>query len=322
MNSYIYTYIYTHYFLHYFLRLHFRPKTPPASEHSPSEESSDSDSEVETTTIIEPLSYPFPPEATSVCVDIESDRLDDDDPPFTSEFNISDYFSIDTLSDFDLALAASSSRSSSDNSDWRTEELGCSRFLVLPEVGNLFAPQIRPQCSGSANSVNISNYSTTSPMLCTNIQSTVSNTSMTTQRINVNIETQLNNQVKYRQLQNNSNATSILSKSLTSPSNNRSCTGGIRVFGTMGMSGSGSTITNFGNGHKNGPVTQIHNTKSIPNSTHIVNNQSTILLPQKHTSNLLPGFSKFANLARHQQQIHDQTQQIPTSGEIMLNSNR
>ncbi|XP_011503738.1 PREDICTED: enhancer of polycomb homolog 1 [Ceratosolen solmsi marchali] len=302
--------------------LHFHPKTPPASEHSPSEESSESDSEVELAhSITEPLSYPFPPEATSICVDIESDRLDDN-PPFTSEFNISDYFSIDTLSDFDLALAASSSACSSENSDWRTDELGCSHFLVLPEVGNLFAPQIRSQCSGSANSVNKSNYSTASPILCTSIQSTASNTSMSTQRINVNIEAQLNHQAKYRQLQNNSNATSILSKSLTSPTNNRSCTGGIRVFGTTGISGSGGTITNFGNGHQNGPVTHMHNSKSLSNSTHIINNQSTILLPQKHTtSNLLPGFNKLANLSRHQQQIHNQTQQIPTSGEITLNSN-
>lgn len=272
----------------------------------------------------EPLPFPFPPEATSICVDIEPDRMDDE-PPFTSEFNISEYFSVDTMSDLDLALAASSSAEPSGSSDWRTDELGCSRFLVLPTGENLFAPQIRSQCSGSANSVNTSSCSTASSTLCTS-QSTAANTSVSTQCTSVN-EAQSNYQTKqHRQLPNNSNAASILSKSLTSPTNNRSSsTGVVKVFSTTGSttSSSGSTITNFGNGHQNGPVTHLHNSKSLSNSTHIVNNQSTILLPQKHPpSNLLPDLNKLASLARQQQQTQNQTQQIPSSGEITLNSNR
>ncbi|XP_031779324.1 enhancer of polycomb homolog 1 [Nasonia vitripennis] len=306
--------------------LHFRPKTPPPSEHSPSEESSDSDSEMETIGARpEPLPFPFPPEATSICVDIEPDRMDDE-PPFTSEFNISEYFSVDTMSDLDLALAASTSAEPSDSSDWRTDELGCSRFLVLPTGENSFAPRIRPQCSGSANSVNTSSCSAALSTLCTSNQSTAANTLVSTQCISVN-EAQSNYQTKqHRQLPNNSNAASILSKSLTSPTNNRSSgTGVVKVFSTTGSttSSSGGTITNFGNGHQNGPaVTHLHNSKSLSNSTHTVNNQSTILLPQKHPpSNLLPDLSKLASLARQQQQTQNQTQQIPTSGEITLNSN-
>ena len=306
-----------------YFRLHFRPKTPPTSEHSPSEESSDSDSEMErVVTKSEPIPFPFPPEATSICVDIEPDRLDNE-PPFTSEFNISDYFSVDTLSDFDLALGGDRMEHSED--DWRTDDIGCSQFLVLPEVGNLFVPQIRSQCSGSANSVNMLNCSVSST-LCTSNQLAVSNTSVSMKCTSVNIEVQSNHQIKqHRQLQNNSNAASILSKSLTSPTFNRSNSGGgLRVFGTTATatSGSGGTIKNLSNSHQNGPIAHTNNSKSLQNSIHTVNNQSAILLPQKHPpSNCLSSLNKLASLAR-QQQTQSQTQQIPTSGEITLNSNR
>lgn len=110
-------------------RLHFRPKTPPVSAHSPSDASStssDTDSDPEYTIPCGSLSrlrnrcpndnestYPFPAEATSICVDIlEPDRPGDEQPPFTSEFNIADYFTVDAeLNDFDLDLANASSAS-------------------------------------------------------------------------------------------------------------------------------------------------------------------------------------------------------------------
>lgn len=339
-------------------RLHFRPKTPPPVEKSESEESSTSDSEDESTLSprkSEQLPYPFPPEATSICVDFETDRMIDDEPPFTTEFNIADYFS-ETMSDFDLTLTTTGvcvEQMTNINNDWRTEELGSSRFHITSDIGNLFAPIIRPtiltttttttttQCSVSANSVNTSNIAPSSTTSSSGISNSSNNGNQSTAAYsNTFVSTQCTSSVEannqhnklHRQLLNNSANTSILSKSLTSPTNNKSCcndTGGVRVIGTTSTvtsaSGSGSSSgTNCGNGHQNGPIVLVPNTKGLQNSTHIVNNQSTILLSQKHTpSNLLPGFNKLASLARQQQQqTQNQTQQIPTAGEITLNSNR
>ncbi|KAJ8679396.1 hypothetical protein QAD02_015183 [Eretmocerus hayati] len=303
--------------------LHFRPKTPPVSELSPAEESSSSDSEAEGVARPEPHPYPFPPEATSICVDFESDRMDDE-PPFTSEFNISDYFTIDNFSDIDLTVAENSSAGPSDDSEWRTNELGCSRFSVQPETENIFTQQIQSQCSDSTISVNTPSCSD-SISTCTSNQSTISSASVSAQCASVNVEAQSNLQIKeQRQLLINSNA-SILSKSLTSPTNNKgSSTGGVRVLNVTGSmtSGSGSTVTNFGNGHQNGPVVHVQNSKSLQNNAHTVNNQSMILLPQKQApSNLLPSLNKLANLARPQQQTQNQSQQISTPEEITLSSN-
>ncbi|XP_043506006.1 enhancer of polycomb homolog 1 [Polistes fuscatus] len=322
--------------------LHFRPKTPPESVHSPSEESSDTDSDGEPVlSPSKPLPYPFPPEATSICVEVEPERVGDESP-FTSEFNIADYFSVDALSDFDLAVASVngsacvSGLSDNSSSDLRTDELGSSHFLVTPLCSNIFAQPVtqpsRPQCSsGGSSVVNTSSSSVPSSSSCVTNQAMTLST-VSTQCTSVAIETQSNNQSRqHRQLPYNSNAASLLSKSLTSPTNNRNggnCgnggSAGVRVFSaTTTPSG---TITNFGNGHQNGPLSHISNSNNLPNSTHVVNNQPTIVLPQKHPpSNLLPGLisqSKLASIARQQQQqTQSQAQQIPTSGEITLNSN-
>lgn len=313
------------------------------SVHSPSEESSDTDSDIEPTlTPSKPLPYPFPPEATSICVEVEPERVGDE-PPFTSEFNIADYFSVDTLSDFDLAVASItgsaciSGLSDNNSNDMRTDELGSSHFVVTPLPSSLLAQpatqQSRPQCSGSGFSVVNTSTSSTVPssFSCTTNQPTTSSV-VSTQCVSGATETQSNQskQQQHRQLPNNSNPVSILSKSLTSPTNNRnggSCgsgSAGVRVFSASTTTS--GTITNFGNGHQNGPLSHINNSNNLSNSTHVVNNQSTIVLPQKHPpSTLLPGFitqSKLASLARQQQQTQSQAQQIPTSGEITLNSNR
>lgn len=319
------------------------------SVHSPSEESSDTDSDEEPTlSQTKPLPYPFPPEATSICVEVEAERAGDESP-FTSEFNIADYFSADALSDFDLAVASItgsaciSGLSENNSSDSRTDETGSSHFVVTPLASSLFAQpatqQGRPQCSGSGSSVvNTSTSSTVSSSFsCATNQAATSST-VSTQCASATTETQLNHQSKlqsqqqqqHRQLPNNSSTASILSKSLTSPTSNRnggSCgsgSAGVRVFSASTTTS--GTITNFGNGHQNGPLPHINNSNNISNSTHVVNNQSTIVLPQKHPpSNLLPGLiaqSKLASLARQQQQTQSQAQQIPTSGEITLNSNR
>ncbi|OAD55378.1 Enhancer of polycomb like protein 1 [Eufriesea mexicana] len=245
--------------------LHFRPKTPPVSVHSPSEESSDTDSDIEPTIQSKPLPYPFPPEATSICVEIEPERAGDE-PPFTSEFNIADYFSVDALSDFDLAVASITSSAcvsglaDNNSSDTRTDELGGSHFVVTPLPSSLFAQpatqQSRPQCSGSGFSVVNTSTSSTVPssFSCTTNQPTTSSV-VSTQCASATSEIQSNQskQQQHRQLPNNS------------------------------------------------------------------------ILPQKHPpSNLLPGLitqSKLASLARQQQQTQNQAQQIPTSGEITLNSN-
>lgn len=344
------------------------------------------------------LPYPFPLEATSICVEVEPDRAGDESP-FTSEFNIADYFSTDALSsDFDLAVAGISGGSAclsglSDgnlNESSRTDELGSSHFLVTPLASNLFAPpiatavqQARPQCSGvntggfnvvhipaSSSSSSISSSSSSSVTCTTSQQVATTSSTVSTQCAGVAVDAQSNHQSKqHRQLPNNSTAASILSKSLTSPTNNRngsSCGGGnnsggggggggsssggnggsanVRVFsastvtsgsGVGGNGGGGSSssgsgnigIANFGNGHQNGPMPHINNSNNLTNNTHVVNSQSTIVLPQKHPpSSLLPGLitqSKLASLARQQQQqTQNQAQPIPTSGEITLNSNR
>ncbi|XP_072749209.1 enhancer of polycomb homolog 1 [Anoplolepis gracilipes] len=372
--------------------LHFRPKTPPVSVHSPSEESSDdTDLDVEPTISRSKLPYPFPPEATSICIEVEPERAGDESP-FTSEFNIADYFPTDTVSDFEFAVASLNSTGStsglSDNSGMKEsrtdDELGSSHFVVTPLLNNLFAPpattqQTRPpQCSGGSFSggssvVHTSTSSSSIPSLssvvtCTTNQATVASSTVSTQCTNIGmgstIDTQSNhhqpNKQQHRQLPNNSNAASILSKSLTSPTNNRngsncgvgsgSGNGGgggggssgsssgsanIRVFsGNTACSGGGGSggnsagnITNFGNSHQNGPLPHINNSNNLTNSTHVVNNQQcTLVLPQKHPpSNLLPGLiaqNKLASLARQQQQqTQNQAQQVPTSGEITLNSN-
>ncbi|KYN14378.1 Enhancer of polycomb like protein 1 [Trachymyrmex cornetzi] len=356
--------------------LHFRPKTPPVSVHSPSEESTDdTDSDVEPTMSRSKLPYPFPPDATSICIEVEPERAGDESP-FTSEFNIADYFVMDTMSDMELADASLSNTGSacvsglSDSSvnESRTDgELGSSHFVVTPLVNNLFAPLTMAQhtrliqCSSGSSVVHTSTSSSSIPTLssvvaCTTNQAIVASSTMSTQctvGVSAAVDTQSNHQPKqqHRQLPNNSAAASILSKSLTSPTNNRngsSCGGGggsgvgsanVRVFsasttcggggGGSGSSstGNGSNITNFGNSHQNGPLPHINNSNNLTNSTHVVNNQqSTLVLPQKHPpSNLLPGLitqSKLATLARkQQQQTQNQAPQVPTSGEITLNSN-
>ncbi|XP_012220867.1 enhancer of polycomb homolog 1 [Linepithema humile] len=357
---------------------HFRPKTPPEStrkrSRSPSEESNyDTDSDVESAVSRSKLPYPFPPEATSICIEVEPERASDE-VPFTSEFNIADYFTPDAMSDFEVAVAGLSSTGSAyvsgDPSDSgvnisRTDDgLGSSHFVVTPLMNNLFAPPPTParppQCSGGSSGgssvVHTSTSSSSIPqsssvVACTTNQAVASSTVSTQCAVGIGaaVDAQLNHQPKqqqqHRQLPNNSIVASILSKSLTSPTNNRnggSCSGNggsgsgganIRVFSASAVSsgggsgGSGGGITNFSNSHQNGPLPHINNSNNLTNSTHVVNNQqSTLVLPQKHPpSNLLPGLiaqSKLASLARQQQQqTQNQAQQVPTSGEITLNSN-
>ena len=296
--------------------MHFRPKTPPISTQSPNESCSDSDSEMESSILRTepPAPYPFPPEATSICVDVEADHPGDE-PPFTSEFNISDYFSPEAFTDFYLAVGGLPTNTSP--SEWRTEELGlgCSRFSLNSESDS-FLSSNRPQCSAS-DSVNIT--MSLSSSTSTSLTTTSELQPPSSIRTEVQQPTKFLPNPRHRQLTNNgNNAASILSKSLTSPTNNRS--GG-------GSSGSGVKLlgpTGLGNGHQNGPViVQNSNMNSLQNS-HGANSQSTILLQtQKHPpSNLLPGIisqNKLVNLRQHKQ---SQAQQIPTSGEITLNSNR
>lgn len=90
-------------------------------------------------------------------------------------------------------------------------------------------------------------------------------------------------------------------------------------------------LTNFGNGHQNGPSSHLHGTSVVmQNSGYSGHSQSALLLPQKHQSgNLMPGFigsSKLASLARQQQHQVQQTgqiqgQQMAGAKEITLNSN-
>ena len=291
-----------------FYRPHYRPQTQAPSELSQTDESSDSDSETEHSPKKSDYApYPFPPEATSICVDFEPDHYNE--PPFTSEFNISEYFPTDAVSDFDLTIA-SSVEPSEDIDIWRTDDLGSSRISVLPEICSTLTPQCRPQCSdsdtssGSGICVNTSNSN--SCTINNSFQSTSSNSVVSTQCTSIN-ESNQSSTKQQRQLINNSNVASILSKSLTSPSISKSSscgTGTIRmVSSTTSSTSSGSAVANFGNGHQNGPVTHMHNSNSLPNSTHVVNNQSSLHPTQKHTpSNVLPGYNKFVNLARQQQQ--------------------
>lgn len=303
-----------------------------------SESSSDSDSEMESSLLRPepPAPYPFPPEATSICVDVEADRPGDE-PPFTTEFNISEYFSPEGLSDFDLAVGGALPSNDSP-SESRTEELilGCSRFSLTTESDAILPRPTRPQCSAS-DSVNTNSPPSSSSSLSSSSSSSgLTNSASSSSATNEQLQQlqlpssltrtevqQLTKFPKHRQLANNgNNAASILSKSLTSPTNNRSGGGsggssGVKVLGAKGL----------GNGHPNGPVI-VHNSNANTNSlqnSHVANSQSTILLQtQKHPpSNMLPGIisqNKLVSLRQQQQQ--SQAQQIPTSGEITLNSNR
>lgn len=321
--------------------LHFRPKTPPMSQNPPSEtggsscsNSSDSDSEVESSHLRPELEtpYPFPAEVTSICVDVESDRPGDE-PPFTSEFNISDYFSTDALSDFDLAIGSGVLPITNNNvpSESRTDELleplGSSRFTLSAENSGFPLPPNRPpQCSASDsvstnNSTNflISSTSLAAPLSSTSFSSSSSSATFNTVVTSTHEQSSsLINRTKNRQLMNNASsvanvnanvnvtAASILSKSLTSPTNNKSnVVGGAKV------------LANMGNGHQNGPLV-VHNS-NINNlqSSHLPNNQSStiILQTQKQApSNLLPGIITQNN------KLVSLRQQIPTSGEITLKS--
>lgn len=281
------------------------------------------------------MPYPFPPEATSLCVDIEPDRPGDE-APFTSEFNIADYFSIDSLTDFDLGLTTTE-----DNNNIQQQQqqqlLGSSRFQVTPMNSNVFSCRNNNQCSAIVgSSVNNSSLPTTTTATATLLGTTpsLSSTSCIPSSINSQTENILSNSLKQfnhqnqlnfhsqqRQLINSSSCTtvtaattSILSKSLTSP-------GCKSVSSSVRLSG----ITNFGNGHQNGPINHSNNTA-------IVGNNSQILMGQKHHSaSLLPGIiaqNKLASIARQQQKQEQQgqqgqgQQQMTTSGEITLNSNR
>ncbi|XP_043465846.1 enhancer of polycomb homolog 1 [Leptopilina heterotoma] len=313
--------------------LHFRPKTPPMSQSPPCESggsscsnSSDSDSEMESSSHLRPevmTPYPFPAEVTSICVDVESDRPGDE-PPFTSEFNISDYFSTDALSDFDLAVGSVLPITNNNiPSESRTDELepiGSSRFILSAENSGFPLPPNRPpQCSASDsvstnNSTNFLISSTSSSSPFSSFSSSSSSATSNTVTSTHEQSTSLINRTKNRQLMNNAssvanaaNAASILSKSLTSPTNNKSnvVVGGAKVLGNMG------------NGHQNGPLV-VHNS-NINNlqSSHLPNNQSStiILQTQKQApSNLLPGIITQNN------KLVSLRQQIPTSGEITLKS--
>ncbi|XP_066597847.1 enhancer of polycomb homolog 1 [Prorops nasuta] len=255
--------------------LHFRPKTPPTPA-SPSCPSSDSDSDSDNsvaTSQPSKLPYPFPPEATSICVEIESERPGSDSPPFTSEFNISDYFNPDSFSDALPSCAVDLER---------TDDIGSSRFSVSA-------------LSSSRNSQFSAGLSSSAAIgQCIDTPSN---------------QKRILDADKHRQL---NNSASILSKSLMSPTNNRK-SAGIRVFSTAGTTGQ---MQNCGQTHQNGPV-------GLGNSAGSIVNSQNIVLPQKHPpSNLLPGLiaqTKFASPTRQQQQT--QPQQVPTSGEITLNSN-
>lgn len=296
--------------------------------------SSDSDSEVESSHLRPELEtpYPFPAEVTSICVDVESDRPGDE-PPFTSEFNISDYFSTDALSDFDLAIGSGVLPITNNNvpSESRTDELleplGSSRFTLSAENSGFPLPPNRPpQCSASDsvstnNSTNflISSTSLAAPLSSTSFSSSSSSATFNTVVTSTHEQSSsLINRTKNRQLMNNASsvanvnanvnvtAASILSKSLTSPTNNKSnVVGGAKV------------LANMGNGHQNGPLV-VHNS-NINNlqSSHLPNNQSStiILQTQKQApSNLLPGIITQNN------KLVSLRQQIPTSGEITLKS--
>lgn len=264
------------------------------------------------------FSYPFPPEATSICIDIEPDQMDDE-PPFTSEFNISDYFVNDNLTEFELAFGNNNKTESLDTKKWQKDELGCSRFFILPEVENLFSSSIQSQFTDNAYNVHMTGCSSTSP-LCINNQLT-SNLSTSSQYPSAEIEIQSNKQTKHQsQLLNESNIASVLSKSLTSPTHRSSDTGNVHSLSATGTS---SSITNVGNGHLNSPVGLAHHLKHLPNSAHLMNSQSTIFLPQKHSpSNQIPSYNKFSSLARQQQHMQNQVQQIQKSGEIVLHNSR
>ncbi|XP_058808050.1 enhancer of polycomb homolog 1 [Phymastichus coffea] len=304
--------------------LHFRPKTPQLLEHSHSEESSDDEPETrKDNSRPQPFSYPFPSEATSICIDIEPDQTDDV-PPFSSEFNISDYFSTDNLPDFDFAFEARNKIELPDNNNWQSDELGCSRFLILPEVENLFAPSIRPQFSDTVNNVTISNCSSMSSSLEIDNQLISANFSMSTQCTSVDVEIQSNKQFKQnRQLLNDNNVASMLSKSLIGPTHNSNNIGNVHLLSATGTSCSSDSITNIDNGHHDCSIDLAHHIKNLPNNMHVINNQSTIFVSQKHSSsNLLPGYSKFTSLARQQQQFQNQVQETLKPGEMTLNQNR
>lgn len=304
----------------YVYRLHFRPKTPPASERSPSDGSSDSESESEKACSLsreDTLGRAFPPDTVSISVDVESSSRLSDEPPFTSEFNIADYFTIEAPLELDLGNTGDRATVPSTD-DSRTEEQGCSRFVVSDNVGGMFAHQTRSQYSDHSDlsgdnkvSTSDSTSSSASTLLLTP-SSTLSSTSCVSVTPTSVTNTLPQQQIKHRQFSNNA---SILSKSLTSPTNSKS--------GQVMAAAAAALRLNFGNGHQNGPVLHLHNSNNFPNNTH--NSQSTILLPQKHPpSNSLPGLitqTKYASLAAKQTQ-QNQTQQIPTSGEITLNSNR
>lgn len=332
-----------------FFRLHFRPKTPPAVDHVTSGESSDSDWDQEAAAS-RPLpestpTYPFPSEATSICVDVESERPGDD-PPFTSEFNIADYFTADAFSDLEMAVASVSGSSSSVGSEQQQQQqretavassssdigggqsaslpVGCSRFTLSPATGS-FA---RIGGGGGVSSATTSG-ATASATHCTIVGASPSTTTLssmgcaaaTVQRANeVHLQDKQQQQHHQKTLvtSNNSGAPSILSKSLTSPSNHRS---------NAAATGSAATRTAAAVGYVNGPAVAMHNsasTNNLPNNSHVVNSQSTLLLPQKHPpSSLLPVMiaqTKLASIAR-QQSPQTQTQQNPSTGEITLNSN-
>lgn len=81
---------------------------------------------------LESFTCPFSLEASSICIDIKSDHQSHQ-PLFTTEFNISDYFPYDSLTDFDFTLTPSSNITFLTNDDYKTDEIGCSHFLVLQE---------------------------------------------------------------------------------------------------------------------------------------------------------------------------------------------
>ncbi|XP_015112813.1 enhancer of polycomb homolog 1 [Diachasma alloeum] len=324
--------------------LHFRPKTPECDYQPPdapqnssvvtnsSTEESDNDLEPDPRTTHQV--YQFPQEATSICVDFEPERPGDESP-FTTEFNVSDYFAVDTLSEFDLGL------SSSINDD--QYQFGSSRFHVTQLTDNVISCRGN-QCSVSSATVNtnvpiVTTTCTPSLSLLSSSVSSAISSSITTSIANPSTSTVISSVMNsthqhqfidngnYQQYKNQqrqslsrSGNSSILSKSVV--------TGGARHSGNVDLTG----ITNFGNGHQNGPSSHLHGTSvTLQNSGgYSGHSQGALLLPQKHpTTGLLPGFiapSKLASLARQQQhQVQQpgtiQGQQLTTSKDITLNSN-
>ncbi|KAL7306312.1 hypothetical protein TKK_0001740 [Trichogramma kaykai] len=122
--------------------LHYRPKTMVYPDnHNVSEESSESENDDNMSEKSTPGStYPFPAEAASICIDIEPSPMESD-TSFSAEFNIGDYFSMDSVTNFENDLM------NCDNFDYT--DLGCSKFSIPSDAPKIFATPTNSQNSES-----------------------------------------------------------------------------------------------------------------------------------------------------------------------------